>query len=97
MIFIESITRQQSLQLLVVLYEMGARVHHFNGSQWYVEVSNDLVMVFDTSLESDIPQIRLNEDANDYQSSNSNTSDERDEQGRQIEFARLLGYYTIEN
>ena len=97
MIFLESITRKQSLELLIVLYESGARVHHFNGSQWYVEVNPNMVMVFDTSLESDIPQIRLNEDANDYLTSNSNTSDERDELGRQKEFARLLGYYTIEN
>ena len=97
MIFLESITRNQSLELLQVLYEAKARVHHFNGSQWYVEVNPKMVMVFDTSLESDMPQIRINEDAEDYLTSNSNTMDVRDDEGRQFDFERLLGYYTIEN
>jgi len=97
MIFLESITRKQSLEMLTVLYEAGARVHHFNGSQWYVEVNPKMVMVFDTSLENDMPQIRLNEDAEDYLTSNSNTYDVRDDNGRQFDFERLLGYYTIEN
>ena len=45
----------------------------------------------------EIPQIRINEDAEDYLTSNCNTYDVRDDNGRQFDFERLLGYYTIEN
>ena len=93
MIFIEKITRDQAIELLNGLYEGGAVVHHFNGAQWNIAISESLVITIDTSLDEDMPQIRTGEDAKSYLESGSNMLKDLDEDGRQIEFAKQLVYF----
>jgi hypothetical protein len=93
MIFIETITRAQAIELLNGLYDGGAVVHYFNGAQWNIAISESLVITIDTSLDEDMPQIKTGDGAKSYLESGSNMSKELDENGRQIEFAKQLVYF----
>lgn len=93
MLYIKETTRENVLRMLMSFYEMGCRVHHFNGSQWYVQLANDLVFICDTSRETDEPVFKIGSSAIDYLKSGSNMSYELDENGRQVEFKEQLNYF----
>lgn len=89
----KEMNRSEIVTLLNELYEMGSRVHHFNGSQWYVQITEELVLIADTSKDSDILELRFGSTAVRYLESNSNMGYELDEKGRQVSFKEELAYF----
>lgn len=89
----KEMNRTEIVTLLNELYQMGCRVHHFNGSQWYIKITEELVLIADTSRETDEPELRLGSDAKRYLESNSNMGYELDDKGRQISFNEQLAYF----
>lgn len=42
------------IETLKYFEEMGARLHHFNGAQWYIELTPSRVVVMDTSSRDNV-------------------------------------------
>ncbi len=85
-------TFREKVELLTYLcYTVKARVHHFEGSNWYIEVAPRVLVCFNTSCK-EMNSLTVDFDTA-YFSSNSNMNAERDSQGVQIEFAEQLQYY----
>ena len=42
------------IETLRYFEEMGARLHHFNGAQWYIELTPSRVVVMDTSTRDNV-------------------------------------------
>jgi len=42
------------IETLKYFEEMGARLHHFNGAQWYIELTPSRVVVMDTSTRDNV-------------------------------------------
>ena len=40
---------EQAIAILQSYCKAGARLHHFNGGQWYIELAQDCVAVMDTA------------------------------------------------
>jgi len=44
---------RQTLTILESYLKAGARLHHFNGAQWYIAISEDLVAIIDSGRRDD--------------------------------------------
>tara|TARA_B100001559_G_scaffold148946_1_gene124963 strand:+ start:1316 stop:1606 length:291 start_codon:yes stop_codon:yes gene_type:complete len=44
---------RQTLTILESYLKAGARLHHFNGAQWYIACSDDLVAIIDSGRRDD--------------------------------------------
>ena len=66
-----------AIQLLMSYQELGARLHYFNGSQWYIEISPLMVAVFDTSRRDECTlDFMIGDKAENYLTSGSNCREE---------------------
>jgi len=45
-----TLNTKQVLQVLISYLNAGARLHHFNGGQWYIACSDYSVVIIDSSM-----------------------------------------------
>jgi len=73
---------------LMDLWKDGARLHYYNGSTWDIEFKNKRY-----TLDNNFKTLHITEGyiaERYFQSSSNILEDERDSQGRQVEFGRLV-------
>ena len=65
-----------AIETLKYFEEMGARLHHSNGAQWYIELTPNKVVVMDTSTRDNVTVDYFTEDkAVSYLESSGNCKD----------------------
>ena len=68
---------KQVLSIIKSYKEAGAKLHHFNGAQWYIRVSDDLVAIMDSSLRDNCTlDFHTGDKAVNYLKSSSNCTEE---------------------
>ena len=82
------LTTYELYERLTNLWTDGARLHYYNGSTWDIELNNKRY-----TLDNNFKTLNITEGViaeGYFQSSSNILCDEKDSQGRYVEFGRLL-------
>ena len=72
-----TLDKLQALAIIESYHNAGARLHHFNGSQWYIELNRYSVAIVDSSRGDDCTlDFMIGQQAMDYLTTSSNCREE---------------------
>ena len=72
-----TLDKLQALSIIESYHNAGARLHHFNGSQWYIELNRYSVAIVDSSRGDDCTlDFMIGQQAVDYLTTSSNCREE---------------------
>ena len=72
-----TLDKLQALSIIESYHNAGARLHHFNGSQWYIELNRYSVAIVDSSRGDDCTlDFMTGQQAVDYLTTSSNCREE---------------------
>ena len=72
-----TLDKLQALAIIDSYHNAGARLHHFNGSQWYIELNRYSVAIVDSSRGDDCTlDFMIGQQAVDYLTTSSNCREE---------------------